>query len=240
MPDYRLSETEMRERVKELKDEIIRSLEFVTRVLEKDREKLDDYFRRFGDLNYRPILSKGVDGEPIYGDSTFAVMEPLASKWRTTVKSLLESVMAMEEVLTAARASEDEESAPSRGEKKNSLREMFSAVKPAAPEVPEEEQSDSDEAPKAPHGSKLAEAKAAAERIAQAKLESKPIVNEVSQASELWADPIPTAQAFTPAPAKPAKADPAVVGLSPALRAKLAASGGLAGLKAKYSSESED
>jgi len=80
-----------------LRDELVENLDFLTKVIKNDREKMQRYFREFGDLypRQRKMDGDGYSEEPI----SDRAMEPLASQFRTSIKSLLDSVSVIENKL---------------------------------------------------------------------------------------------------------------------------------------------
>lgn len=141
---------DVRTKALEARDELLANVDFLMEVIRKDRYNLKRYEERFGDLRYRPIVSKGSeDGsiEPTYGNPTELVLEPLASKYRATIKSLLDSIKLISTEILPEDNPEGETTQPStEGEeavhKRQSLREQFksmsenpSAFKPAEPEA---------------------------------------------------------------------------------------------------------
>src|SRR5579863_2016253 len=97
MPNHKLSSQDVRDKIISLRDELILNLEFIQSAIKQDREKLQAYFAQHGDLRYRPVTARDVDGKPTqYGDPTEIFIEPLATQARTTVKSLLDSIRVIE------------------------------------------------------------------------------------------------------------------------------------------------
>jgi predicted transcriptional regulator len=139
----------------EARDELQANVDFLMEVIRKDRYRLKHYEEQFGDLYYRPIVSKGSeDGsiEPKYGNPTEIVLEPLASKYRATIKSLLDSIKLINTELLPEDNPEGETSEASAADKeeatnkRQSLREQFqsmsknpSAFTPAEPESTDDE-----------------------------------------------------------------------------------------------------
>lgn len=252
---------DVRTKALEARDELLANVDFLMEVIRKDRYNLKRYEERFGDLRYRPIVSKGSeDGsiEPTYGSPTELVLEPLASKYRATIKSLLDSIKLISTEILPEDNPEGETSEPSAESKdeattkRQSLREQFqsmsknpSAFTPAEPEASEDDEDLEDFTNKVKQG--LADADN------QRTKSTKQVKAEVSRTS--WKDSTPKASTKTipkaPSVAKEPseskensiKEDIGPKGLSPLMRAKLMG-GGLSRmdqLKAKYSKgESED
>lgn len=97
MAKLNLSSQDVRAEIIELRDELILNLRFVQRAIRQDRESLERYFAFHGDLRYRPITKRDNDNNPTeYGTPTEIVLEPLAAQFRTTVKTLLDSLRLIE------------------------------------------------------------------------------------------------------------------------------------------------
>lgn len=249
---------DVRTKALEARDELLANVDFLMEVIRKDRYNLKRYEERFGDLRYRPIVSKGSeDGsiEPTYGSPTELVLEPLASKYRATIKSLLDSIKLISTEILPEDNPEGETTQPStEGEeathKRQSLREQFqsmsknpSAFKPAEPEASDDEDlenltskvkqglADADQGRvKSTKEAKTTVAKSWRETTPKA--QSKLIQKQPTVAKE----PERESQENKPKDIEEPK------GLSPALRARLAG-GGLSrmdALKRKYEDDGED
>jgi hypothetical protein len=71
--------------------ELLHQLEFITNIMQDDREKLEAYYSKFNDLNYRPSSE---DGE--YGERTEILIVPMVTHFRTTVKAIVDSIAAID------------------------------------------------------------------------------------------------------------------------------------------------
>lgn len=91
-----LSSQDVRAKILKLRDALILNLEFIEQTVMEDYNRLRAYKERFGDLNYRPVTGEDAHGKPTYGPPTEVVLEPYASKYRATIKSLLDSIRVIE------------------------------------------------------------------------------------------------------------------------------------------------
>lgn len=126
----KLSSQDVRDKIISLRDELILNLEFIQSAIRQDREKLMAYFEQHGDLRYRPVITKDVDGLPTkYGDPTEIFIEPLATQARTTVKSLLDSIRVIESEILPEDDPEGRQAGQGSGEaglrSRAALRESF-------------------------------------------------------------------------------------------------------------------
>ena len=126
----KLSSQDVRDKIISLRDELILNLEFIQSAIRQDREKLMAYFEQHGDLRYRPVITKDVDGLPTkYGDPTEIFIEPLATQARTTVKSLLDSIRVIESEILPEDDPEGRQAGAGSGEagmrSRAALRESF-------------------------------------------------------------------------------------------------------------------
>jgi len=71
--------------------ELKQQLDFIKETIKQDREMLEGYKEKHGDLFYRPKNSDGTEGSP-----TTTVLTPLVSEFKTTIKSLIESLNIIE------------------------------------------------------------------------------------------------------------------------------------------------
>lgn len=154
-----LSSQDVRNKVIRLRDSLINNLEFLQAAIDDDLEFLKLYRGKYGDLNYRPIIARDVDGRPTYGERTEILLEPIASKYRATIKSLLDSIRLIEseilpednpegETTTADSTSSSASSAPAPGERRASLRKAFQTQAPTPePQLPPTELVENDPMP---------------------------------------------------------------------------------------------
>lgn len=91
-----LSSQDVRAKILQLRDSLVLNLEFIQEAVDRDLEFLQAYYKRHGDLNYRPVIGRDLDNVPNYGERTELMIEPVASKYRATIKSLLDSVRLIE------------------------------------------------------------------------------------------------------------------------------------------------
>lgn len=70
--------------------EIRKQLAFIEQSIKEDRQRLEAYKARHGDLNYRPKEGSG------FGKPTELVLKPLVNEYRQTIKSLLDSLTLIE------------------------------------------------------------------------------------------------------------------------------------------------
>lgn len=231
-----LSSQDVRARVLSLRDELIRNLEFIETCIAQDRVEMEKYFRQFRDLRYRPVVARDTDGNPTeYGSPTEVVREPLAVQFRTTVKSLLDSIRVIEsEILPednpeGSSARDTSESAKARRE---AMRDGFKASAgsgvESAPKPVDVEVARTPKPIDTPPPIATPKPKPWRETQPKAPSESPP------------PQPIET-PAPAPAPEAPkAKADPQAVGLSPALRATIAggARSSMTSIRDKYTKKS--
>lgn len=244
---------DVRTKAIEARDELLANVDFLMEVIREDRYNLKRYKEKHGDLRYRPIVSPGKPEdsiEPTYGNPTELVLEPIASKYRATIKSLLDSIKLINtEILpednpegeSTVSSSENQEVAQ---DKRQSLRDQFkamsenpSAFKPAEPEASEESE---DFTNKVKQGLEDAD---------------RGRVKPSAQVKDSWKDSTPKAQVKTiPKRADVAKEpereskensikeDIGPKGLSPLMRAKLMGGGmsRLDAIKSKYEKREED
>lgn len=145
-----LSSQDVRNKILQLRDSLVLNLEFIQEAVDRDLEFLQAYYRRFGDLNYRPVIGRDIDQKPNYGERTELMIEPVASKYRATIKSLLDSVRLIEsEILpednpegSTAASNSDPATVSS---KRASLRAEFSANAGQSGKAIEPEQDDTEE-----------------------------------------------------------------------------------------------
>lgn len=86
------TDQDIRAEVIKVRDELIANLKFLMECIEEDRHTMEGYRSRFKDIRYRPILSTDATGYITYGLPTDLVIEPLASKMRASINSLLQSI----------------------------------------------------------------------------------------------------------------------------------------------------
>lgn len=246
MKKHNLSSQDVRAKILQLRDSLVLNLEFLQQCIDRDYEFLQEYFKRFGDLNYRPILSQNkIDGSQTYGERTEVMLEPMAGKYRATIKSLLDSIRLIEaEILpednpegSSASSNADEQDLTKR---RTSLREQFT-VDAGKQGKALEPQDDSDEDADEP-----APEENAVQTLPVQKAAPKP-----------WRDTTPKAQTKVipkqkvverepeDQPKEEPKAEapqvPKQVGLSPLMRAKLAGSTSkLSELQKKYRKDEDD
>ena len=127
------TEQDVRNEALEVRDELLANIEFLKDIIREDRIKLQRYHERFGDLKYRPIVREDPSIGPQYGNPTEVNLEPLASSYRATINSLLQSVRLIQsEILpednpegqTTAKSQKDDSVVDS---KRSSLRDQFRA-----------------------------------------------------------------------------------------------------------------
>lgn len=212
-----LSSQDVRARVLSLRDELLRNLAFIESCIAKDRIEMEKYFRQFGDLRYRPIVSRDGDGNPQeYGSPTEIVREPLAVQFRTTVKSLLDSIRVIEsEILPEdnPEGTQARDSSEATTRRRAALREGFKAPE-ATPDAPKPVDTIVDRTPKPPP----------IEAPMQPPPKPKPWRDTQPKALEASTPPI-EAPPVVEAPIEKPKPGPGAIGLSPALRASLAGRG---------------
>lgn len=150
MPKYAYSDQDIRNEIIELRDSLIANLKFMNECINTDLEMLKKYRDKFGDIRYRPQLGEAdATGWARYGNPTEVVLEPLASKYRATINSLLQSIRLINaEILPeenpegATAKSGDGDEAERSKERKAALRERFNREQEAAieeePVAPEE------------------------------------------------------------------------------------------------------
>jgi hypothetical protein len=127
-----LSSQDIRAKILNLRDTLVMQLEFIQEAIDRDYDTLKRYFARYGDLNYRPVIGRDIDGIPNYGEKTEIVIEPLAAKYRATIKSLLDSIRVIEAEILPEDNPEGESTAGSGKakeveQKRASLRESFNS-----------------------------------------------------------------------------------------------------------------
>lgn len=132
MAKHNLSSQDVRNKLLQLRDSLVQNLEFIQECIDADYAKLKAYYEKYGDLQYRPVLSRNVNQSVNHGEPTELVIEPLAGKYRATINSLLQSIRLIEsEILpednpegsTAASNSKPED----LSNKRASLRDQFKA-----------------------------------------------------------------------------------------------------------------
>jgi hypothetical protein len=79
------------ESLTELRKNIQNTLDFLNIEIKEDLERLKQWKKDHGDLFYRPNL-----GNNDFGSPTTTVLIPVASQFRSTIKSLLESIHLIE------------------------------------------------------------------------------------------------------------------------------------------------
>lgn len=79
------------ESLTDLRKNIQNTLDFLNVEIIEDLERLKKWKKDHGDLFYRPAL-----GNNDYGSPTTTVLVPVASQFRSTIKSLLESIHLIE------------------------------------------------------------------------------------------------------------------------------------------------
>lgn len=128
-----LSSQDVRAKILQLRDSLVLNLEFIQEAVDRDLEFLQAYYKQHGDLNYRPVIGRNIDNVPNYGERTELMIEPVASKYRATIKSLLDSVRLIEsEILPednpeGATASSSPQAQEQSAGKRASLRADFQA-----------------------------------------------------------------------------------------------------------------
>jgi len=249
---------DVRTKALEARDELLANVDFLMEVIRKDRYNLKRYEERFGDLRYRPIVSKGSeDGsiEPTYGSPTELVLEPLASKYRATIKSLLDSIKLISTEILPEDNPEGETSEPTSESKeeattkRQSLRDQFKSMSenPSAFKAPEPEATEDEDLEDFTNQVKQGLADADQGR-------TKPTKEVKATVAKSWRDTTPKAQPIKPK-AKSVVSEPekksqenkpkdieGPKGLSPMMRARLAG-GGLSrmdALKKKYEDDGDD
>lgn len=78
-------------RLAKLKETLCDTLDFLEEAITEDLETLKKYKELHGDLKYRPYL-----GPDQWGSPTDTVLEPIASKYRTTIKTLVDTIAVIE------------------------------------------------------------------------------------------------------------------------------------------------
>ncbi len=147
------SSQDVRTKALEARDELMAQVEFLTDCIREDRHKLMAYREKYGDLQYRPLISPGSESiEPTYGLPTGVAIEPLASQLRASISSFLQSIRLIQsEILPEdnpeGATTQDETSDSSQ--KSASLRETFlkEASQDKTPIQPTEPDEDIDEVP---------------------------------------------------------------------------------------------
>jgi len=249
------SSQDFRAKVIEARDELQANIDFLVDIIRKDRYRLKHYEEQHGDLQYRPILQQGSkDGsiEPKYGNPTELTLEPLASKYRATIKSLFDSIKLINTELLPEDNPEGESTQPTSDSteeaitKRQSLREQFQAMSknPQAfqPVEPEASEDDEDFTNKVKQG-----------LIDADQGRTKPTSEVKTQVATSWRDTTPKATKTIPKKPtvekepkeleenKPIE-DNTPKGLSPMMRARL--QGGslsrMDSIKAKYSKREDD
>lgn len=254
-------------KARDLRDELLANLEFMESVIRKDRLRLERYEAKFNDLRYRPIIREGSDSiEPEYGPPSQVVLEPLASQYRASINSLLQSIKLIQSEIIGE---EPNEPAPDHvklaSDKRQAVRQAFKAEATKARALsatngpaPIQDGPSNEPALEIP-ATKLVETSPgpviSPNRPATSlEPDSEPeLIPPTPPKPRPWRDTTPkNSSATNPEPIKPTSPhvveppkplDPNKVGLSPALRAQLAAMGGaskLASIKAKYNTEEEE
>lgn len=143
---------DIRNEVIAIRDELVANLKFILECIHTDRMELEAYRKRFGDTRYRPVLNREPDGHINYGNPTELVIEPLASKYRATVNSILQSLRLITNEILPEDNPEGEVSKQNNKDvdeaslsRKSRLREQFSAgTNPASQSPNPTDQDDSD------------------------------------------------------------------------------------------------
>jgi hypothetical protein len=198
---------DVRQQALEARDELLANVEFLMEAIREDRYKLQRYKDRFGDLKYRPIVSQGKPEhsiEPVYGNPTEVTIEPLASVYRATINSLLQSIRLIQsEIIPDDDAEADTARAKSGQEheltvkRRASLREEFSSAASTAT-VPEAQNDDED-------ATELVETpKTSSKRTTRTAIES-------ATRTEPKADPAPIAPTSPSPQARPWRTKPPVL-----------------------------
>lgn len=228
MSNPALSSQDVRTRVLSLRDELIRNLEFIQSCIEQDRVEMQKYFKQFRDLRYRPVVARDVDGNPTeYGSPTEVVREPLAVQFRTTVKSLLDSIRVIESEILPEDNPEGRDvgnSSDAALKRRAALREGFQAPQ-ATPDAPKPVDVEVERAPK--ESVKPPEPKATPAPKPWRETQPKALPGP-----EPVKAPVIEPEAIEAPKPKPPIAAP--IGLSPALRAQLAGASGLDAMREKY------
>lgn len=241
-----------------IRDELVANLEFIESCIRKDRLRLQNYEERFGDLKYRPIIRPAQDSiEPEYGLPTETVLEPLASTYRSTINSLLQSIKLIQNEIIA----QDDVEAPTTIEsnantsRRANLRDSFrtESQKPMPQsEIPTKLVENQDSSPTHSPEPILAsipdlEPKASSQKVTSSQRpwrDTTPKATPLLPATELVQErsdaPKAPNSSLTPsiqAPETDSMPQSKPVGLSPALRQALSRGDGtnrLAGLASKY------
>lgn len=245
----KFTDQDVRSEAIELRDELLANLRFIKACILKDRIRLEAYEQKFGDLRYRTILKEATDSSPAeYGAPTQVVLEPLASQYRATINSLLQSIRLIQSEILSPEDPEGATTLPTEAAnlKRASLRASFLAdateIKPAI------QPDDSLEPTELVESSKPLP-KTHIKPTNQLKTPTQPKV--ISQAPKPWRETTPksikptnestnnetistTIQIQPVDEPAPIATQSRPIGLSPALRARMQSSGSLAGLKAKY------
>jgi hypothetical protein len=264
------TQQDFRQKAIEARDELQANVDFLVEVIREDRYHLKRYKERFGDLRYRPIVTpedRENAIEPIYGNPTDLALEPLASKYRATIKSLLDSIKLINSEIITEDNPEGESTIPSdEAPKRQSLRDEFKAMgkdsKAFTAPVPTEDEElseDESEALVSQVRQGLADAKAGRTKTSQ---QTKTIIESPKSntpKSQSWRDTTPSKP--TPRlvprqkpdveeePKKPLKSkleeameDSQPKGLSPMMRARLAGMGSnrMDAIKKRISTDEDD
>lgn len=251
----------------EARDELQANVDFLVEVIREDRYNLKRYKDTHGDLRYRPIVreaSKDGSIEAQYGDPTGLVLEPLASKFRATIKSLLDSIKLINSEIITEDNPEGESTIPSDEEnKRQSMRDQFKAMgkdsKAFTAPVPSQDDTEDSEELIQQVQQGLADAKAGRTKTSQ---QTKSIIEQPKSntpKSQSWRDTTPSKP--TPRlvprqkpdveeePKKPLKSkleeameDSQPKGLSPMMRARLAGMGSnrMDAIKKRMSTDDND
>lgn len=232
----------------EIRDELFATVEFIAESIREDRLRLKLYKEFHGDLRYRPIIKQGETFETTtYGAPTDTVLEPLASQYRATINSLLQSIrLIQDEILTPEDAEDASGSKVAPNEPIASIRDEFKKASKSTKSQPKPIEDDSDSPDSSPSVSnKESSTKLVAKSntidtasISLSDVRSSTAETEVSpevkvSTTELirpQAKFIPNIKPNRDEPPTPPQAPPAPqgpIGLSPALRMRLQMSGSM-------------
>ena len=146
---------DVRQKAIEARDELLANVDFLMEVIREDRYNLKRYKEQFGDLRYRPIITpadpeNAIGAKPaVYGNPTELVLEPIASKYRATVKSLLDSInLINSQILPEDNPEGESTNHTEAGTQRQSIRDEFKAMSKNSeafqPESPQASQSQLD------------------------------------------------------------------------------------------------
>jgi len=238
MPKSSLSSQDVRRKILRLRDSLVSNLELIQETIDRDEAELRAHLERFGDLKYRPVTGYDADGTKRYGDATEVVLEPLAGKYRATINSLLQSIRLIEaEILpeenpegsTAQSNSKPEELVQRRASLREQFRAQVSEGLGAASEPITDESHDElvESENIGPNGDSAP--KVARKADVEPKTMPKPQRTFIPKVQgEAKPETKPVARIETK------ELNPKEVGLSPALRERLAGTSRLSDLKKKY------